>query len=152
MTRRLSFSNARLVLTGVWLLFFLADFVCVFYLYLDRWIEWEDFRASIQQLNSLYVTYLGVMLSFFFIKPGRQTSSQSRAGMPFVIAMASSLVWNVTIFILIFRLVFQSGKIEASLREIGFLGPILSWLVAPAIGFYFANSISARHSGNSNPT
>jgi hypothetical protein len=151
MIRRLSFSNARLILTGVWLLFFLANFVCVFYLYLDSWIEWDDFRASIQQLNSLYVTYVGVMLSFFFIKPGRQTSSQGRAGMPFVIAMASSLVWNVIIFILIFRLVLQSGKIEASLRDIGFLGPILSWLVAPAIGFYFANSVSPTRSANSDP-
>lgn len=138
MPKQLSFATARRILLSIWFSFFLAGLACIFYLYLDNWIEEEDFRAALQQLNSLYVTYLGTIVTFFLTKSAAAHTTRRRAGAPFIIAVVGSVLWNVVIFAFIFRLVLQIGTFEGSMRQIGFIGPLLSWLVAPAIGFYFA--------------
>lgn len=144
MTKHVSFTTARRVLLSIWFAFFLSAIACVFYLYLDNWIEEPDFRLALQQLNSLYVTYLGVIVTFFLTKSVPAQSTKKRAGTPFVIAVVGSVLWNVMIFAFIFRLVLRTGTFEGSMRQISFLGPLLSWLVAPAIGFYFAGLPSSK--------
>ena len=138
MPNLLSFASARRILLGIWSVFFVAGIASFLYLYLDRWIDEEDFRLALQQLNSLYVTYLGVIITFFLTKPARARTARNWAGTAFVIALVGSVLWNVLIFSFIFRLVLKTGTFESSIRQMSFLGPLLSWFVAPAIGFYFA--------------
>jgi len=61
---------------------------------------------------------------------------------PFVFAALASIMWNAVIFAFLARLVFLVGTIENSIQEISFLSSWLSWIVAPVIGYYFANSSS----------
>src|SRR6185295_19203449 len=134
MPKQVSFTTARRVLLTIWFAFFLAEIACVLYLYLDKWIEDEDFRQALQQINSLYVTYLGIIIAFFLTKSKPAQANRKRTGMPFVIAVVGSVLWNIIIFAFIFRLVLKTGTFESSIKQIGFIGPLLSWLVAPAIG------------------
>src|SRR5205085_8855448 len=137
MFRAASVSNARKTLMGIWFFFFLVNIACIFYLYLDNWIESDNFRASLQQLNSLYVAYLGMIVTFYLTQPNQTLTNNKHVLTTLVIVSLSSILWNTFIFIFFFRLVLQCATIEDSLRQISFFGPLLSWLVAPAIGYYF---------------
>jgi hypothetical protein len=138
---KLSSSTARRLLVILWFSFFFLNLIAVVYLYLANWIGAENFRASLAQLNSVYVTYLGVIAAFYFTAPATSVPSNPRTGITFTLALLVSLIWNSVILVFIMRTFFLWGPIEDSLEQIGYFGPLLSWLVAPAIGFYFANSI-----------
>lgn len=139
MKLRISSSWARVILLLVWAFFFSFNIGSLLYLYLDKWIEQDNLKAGLLQLNSVYVTYLGVMIAFFF-KDRNSVAGKKPAGGPFVLAFLCSLGWNVFISIFIVRLLLQLGAIEDSIAQIGDFGPLMSWLVAPAIGYYFAQS------------
>ena len=138
---QLSSSTARRLLVILWFSFFFLNLLAVLYLYLADWIGAENFRAGLSQLNSIYVTYLGVIAAFYFTAPANAASSRPRTGITFTLALLVSVIWNSVILIFIMRAFFLWGPIEDSLDQIGYFGPLLSWLVAPAIGFYFANSV-----------
>lgn len=131
-----------MTLTALWFLFFLVNLAIVLYLYLDDWIEEDNFRACLTQLNSLYVIYIGVITAFYFTNPNKVTSKEKYAGTAFVVAFLGSAIWNIVIFIFLLRLLLPKGTIEDSTAQIGYFGSLLSWLVAPAIGYYFANPYS----------
>lgn len=128
------------MLLSVWALFFIFNLGAILYLYLDKWIEQDNLKSGLLQLNSLYVTYLGVMIAFFFTDSSAAALKKKPAGIPFIIALLCSLGWNVFVSIFIARLLLQLGEIEDSLKQISDFGPLLSWLVAPPIGYYFAKS------------
>ena len=141
----LSAEGARRTMALLWLGFFLVNLGMAFYLYFGGWIEQDNFKASVSQLNSSYVPYIGVILAYYLTERRRTTSKSGRAGMPFAVALLSSLVWNAMVFLFMGRVVLLQGAIENSIRDIADFCPLLSWLVAPAIGFYFAkSSLSGR--------
>jgi hypothetical protein len=126
-----------LIVWGVFALFHLGAFI---YLYVDSWIEQDNLTAGLRQVNSVYVTYLGAMLAFIFTDAGNAALKKKQAATPFIIALVGSLGWNLVISIFVFRLLLQAGEVEDSIKQIGDIAPLLSWLVAPAIGYYFAKS------------
>ena len=138
---RLSSEDARRIMTMVWLGFFLVNLTMVFYLHFGDWIEQDTFKASIHQINASYVPYLGVISGYYLSGRKRLSGNGGKAGMPFALALVSSLTWNGVVFLFIFRVVMLWGTIEDSVKAIADVGSILSWLVAPAIGFYFANAL-----------
>ncbi len=137
--------SARRTMALLWLGFFLVNLAMVFYLYFGDWIEQDNFKASFSQLNSSFVPYVGVILAYYLTERRMITSRSGRAGMPFAIALLSSLVWNAMVFLFIARVVLLRGTMEDAVRAIADFGAMLSWLVAPAIGFYFAKpSVSGK--------
>jgi hypothetical protein len=131
-------SFARNALLAIWLGFFVLDLVITFSLYLSDKIGPDNFWAMIQQLNSLYVTYLGAILIFFFTSGPPPKNFQPRVRAPVILALVCSFFWNFLICIFLLRLLLEVGTIEDSRAQIGLFGPLLSWFVAPVIGFYFA--------------
>lgn len=135
----MSSSGARKSMLWTWFGFFTVNLGVVFYLYFDKWIEEDNLRAAVQQLNSCYVTYVGVMAAFYLSQKATTSAEQGpQAGMSFAVAMSGSILWNLVVCGFMLRLVL-GGAVEDAIKQIGFFGPLLSWLVAPAVGFYFGN-------------
>jgi len=133
--------NARRVLFYLWFSCFLLNLAILLYLYLRDWIGPDNFHAALDQLRTSYTPYLGVITLFYFGKKNRNVGTERRKA-PFVFAALASIMWNAVIFAFLARLVFLVGTIENSIQEISFLSSWLSWIVAPVIGYYFANSSS----------
>lgn len=137
---RLTEGLPRKVLVGIWFGFFFTDMAVLLWLYSANWIEKDNFHSAVTQINSVYVTYLGAILGFYLTKRtiGR---GDRKLKTPFVLALCCSAFWNVLVSFFIIRLAFLNGQVEDSIKQIGELGPLLSWLVAPVLAFYFASAI-----------
>lgn len=130
--------NARKVLLLVWLGFFLAIVGMVLVFYLNGWIEMDNFKVAMTQLSAVYAPYLGVMLLFYWGRAKRGAKGGAvKTGVSFWLALVSSVVWNGMIVLFIF---FQA--IEDAVENIRDIGGLLAWLVAGAIGYYFADESS----------
>ncbi len=139
MAMRPSSEFARRFLVLGWFACFLANLAILLFLYFDGWIMQDNFRAGLNQLSALYAPYLGAILAFYFSSRMKAGNSEDTAGTPFLLAGAGSIVWNAVIVGLMARIVLFDGTIEGTIRDMLFFGSTLSWLVAPAIGFYFGN-------------
>lgn len=157
MKKRITSTGARNTLLGLWSSFLIINLGIVLYMYLDDWIERDTLWASLSQLNSLYVTYLGVMIAFYFtgvITENPKPKEKRYAGGAFWIALTGSAIWNLVIFVLILKAFYLRGDkqtaygIENAAKDIGQVGPLLSWIVAPAIGYYFGASANTQTSPN----
>jgi hypothetical protein len=127
--------NARKRLLLVWLGFFVLNLTVVLFYLLAQWIEMDSFKMAIKQLSASYAPYLGVMLLFYWGRAGK--GDAVKTGLPFWLALIGSGVWNVLILVFFLFLPIE-GAVDST-REIGGL---LAWLVAGAIGYYFAHDSS----------
>jgi len=127
------------VLAAIWLIFFFAQLAIAFYIYLRDWIGSEQFGELVKVINSTYVTYVGAVVCFYFGSRKRTASKTLRQASASMVALVCSVAWNVVLLAFTVPLLF-SGTVESSIRDIGAIGPMLSWLVAPVIGVYFAKS------------
>ncbi len=136
-------TKARTVMALIWVVFFFANMLAVVYLYVDEWIGADNFQLSLSQLSSSYATYVGVVILFYFGSRKQIKTDRRRAGAPFALALAGSLLWNGIITLFIVQLLFQRGTIEDAIEQIEFISATLSWLVAPLVGYYFGVSSSS---------
>jgi len=123
--------KVRKWLLFLWLGFFLLNIMIVLYLFLDHWIEADNFKAAMKQLNAAYAPFVGVMLLFYWAGSGKV--EKVKTGLPFKLAFAGSLLWNGMMLAFLVLL-----PIEAALEHSKDIGALFSWLVAGAIGYYFA--------------
>jgi len=137
---RARLSAARAKLAAVWFVFFCLNMGVVLYLYLGDWIEMDNFKSATSQLNTSYVTYLGVIVTFYLTSPADHHIKRPREKTSLLVAMIGSLIWNLVISAFIVRLALGFGTIEESVEQVGYFSSLLSWLVAPVIGFYFATA------------
>jgi len=129
--RIIKINNARKVLLSCWLGFFLLDLAVVMFYFLARWIELDNFMAALKQLSASFAPYLGVMLLFYWGRAGK--GKTIKAGWSFWLALVGSIIWNGVIFLFI-----VVGPIEDALESTRDIGVLLAWLVAGAIGYFFA--------------
>jgi hypothetical protein len=122
-----------------WFACFVLNLLILLWLYFGDWILQDNFRTGLSQLSSLYAPYLGAILTFYFSSRAKTSPVGATAGTAFVLAAIGSGVLNAVTLILMGRVLFFWGTIEETIRDIVFFGSTLSWLVAPAMGFYFAN-------------
>lgn len=148
--RKTQTGNARVrrALLVLWLAFFVQNVLCALYLYLDDWIEADNFRALMTQLNSSYATYLGMMVTFYIASSKQKETPAKPITAMCVVAFSSSVLWNLIISAFVIRLVLLRGSVEDSVEQISFFIPLLSWIVAPAIGLYFAQDITSKDEGS----
>lgn len=131
-TGKTKIKNARKVLLFVWLGFFLLNLAVVLFYFLAQWIGPDNFKAALKQLSASFAPYLGVMLLFYWGKAKK--GNTLHIGLPFWLALLGSIIWNV--LILLFILVMP---IEDAIENTRDIGALLAWLVAGAIGYFFAN-------------
>jgi hypothetical protein len=144
MLRRLSWETGRRIMAFTWLGFAVLQLAMVLYLYLRDWIGEENFRSALAQINASYVPYVGAILTFYLAERRRAVPAEERAGLPFGIAWGTSLVWNLVLAVFMFRVVMLNAAIEQTLKLTHDVGSMLSWLVAPAVGYYFSSSPPAE--------
>lgn len=136
-----SSDNARLALMLLWILFFVANLSVILYLYLAREIEADNMRFAFKAISDLYAPYVGAITMFYWGARGSAHSPAAKpASAPFFLALLVSGLWNLLVFVLMFRLLLGSGTIEDSVEQIAAIGGSLSWLVAGGVGYYFANT------------
>lgn len=122
---------ARRALLFTWLGFFVLHLVLVLSFYLAKWIEGDTFEDGLKQLNASYAPYLGAILLYYWSSAGK-TSTVS-ADLPLQLALICSVLWNILLTVF---LVFLPT--DEALKKMSDVGGYFSWLVAGAIGYYFA--------------
>jgi hypothetical protein len=138
---------ARTALAVLWIGSFCVALSLVAFFYLTNQIEEDNFTLAVTQLNASYSVYVGVVITYALTagKLGR-ARSQPRS---FIVALVGSLIWNLLILALLTRLLFRLGTIEESVKQITNLSTRLSWLVGPALGFYFGRLATGKPEGTS---
>jgi hypothetical protein len=142
---QVSASRARQALTVVWIFFFAANVTVLFALYFGEWIEKDNFWAMLAQINALYVTYLATILGCSLTRSKHEKTAPHNRQAPFGIALFCSMFWNIAVSSFIFRVVSLHGRIEDAIKQVGYVGPLLSWLVAPVVSSYLFHSTSSRN-------
>lgn len=143
---RVTIKTVRNALLVIWFAGFALNLTSVLYLGLGNWIAEDNFRRALTQLNASYVPYLGVITAFCFAANGRTKSRAMRNNVAPALALATSLLWNVAILAMFVPLLYSHGVIEESIKNAEFFSGLVSWLVAPAIGFYFARTLDRMES------
>lgn len=142
---RMDDNTARRSLLLIWWISLVLNIGSMVFLYAGEEIDWEEFWPAMQRINTLYMPYLGVITVYFWsagkprARSGRSGASRTGAWL----AIACSLLWNVMILLFTLRLLFLVGTIEDSMEAADKLGGIFVWLVAPALGYYFAKAEAA---------
>jgi len=145
--KRPSGSTARHLLVACWAAGFIASMAMVFSLYVRGWIADDNFHASLTRLSALYAPYLGGIFGYYLSNRAKAGRAHD-AGAAFVLAIAASAAWNLVIAGLLSRVLFFDGTIEQTLKDLMFFGSVMSWLVAPAIAFYFTSPSSQEGEAN----
>jgi len=84
------------------------------------------------------VPYLGVITAFYFASDTLRENRVKGNYVAATLALLASSLWNAAVLVLFVPLLYGQGFIERSIRNTEFVGGLISWLVAPALGFYFA--------------
>ena len=138
-----SSAKDKKLLLIIWFLFFILNGAIILFIYLQEWIERENFLAAIKQWNTSYAPYIGAITLFYWGSAKKKRASKSEETITaLIIAVICSLIWNGLILIFLLPPLLGTGAIETSLENIKEITSLLSWLVAGAIGYYFANPIS----------
>lgn len=133
----------RKLLLFVWFLFFILNGAIILFIYLQEWIERDNFLAAIKQWNTSYAPYIGIILLFYWgSAKKKQALKTDETRTAFYIALICSLIWNGLVLVFLLSPLLGTGAIETALENIKEIASMLSWLAAGAIGYYFANPVS----------
>ena len=140
----------RALLTGLWLLAFVASLLIV-ESYVGRLnaqgqqiLLTEDRLPTIQPLIKLYGAYLVGILGFWFAKPLPEASTDRASRIRFVLAVACTLLFNLCVLYLVAgEHRHPGGMVLADVENAVKLGAWLSLLVAPVNAYYFGMKTAA---------
>ena len=140
MIRKISADRASLSLTCLWLFFFLISLSTLLWLLFVKYIEESTFRSGIEDISTLYVPYLGAILGFYFAKRARAKLPTTIGRGAFISALAVSAIWNFVVIVPILLVPMHRLVWDNAIKLASSSGAVLSWLVAPVIGYYFGKS------------
>lgn len=149
MPDRNNFISARAVLAVIWFLFFVLNCLAVLYFYQRELIEWDNTKDALSKISSIYSTYLGSIIGVYVAMKKLNVKAQETEWTSPVIAIAVALGWNCVISFFFLRLLSGSGSIKETIGQVEWLGTTFNWLVAPVMGFYFAQTASAKETASS---
>ena len=130
---------ARAAMIALWYVSALSCIAMILSLYVRGWIEQDTLVTSLASINKLYIAYLGVMSAYIYGTRRQVDEAQSAPAASFWLAITGSLAWNGILLSLLIGVCLDKGKIEDSVKLGGDLCSLFSWLVGPAVGFYFAS-------------
>jgi hypothetical protein len=122
----------------VWFCCFVLSLAVPFILVLRSSIEIPTVLPAIEQISALYAPHLGTVLAFYFAARTKAGRRKRINFAPFVTALLVSAVWNAVVAGTLLLVPIGRMTIEDALAFAGGAGPKLSWLVAPALGYFFA--------------
>jgi ABC-type methionine transport system permease subunit len=144
MPKRFNFNSARVWLATIWFAFFGLNCLLILYFFQREWIEWDNTKAALTKISSIYSTYIGSIIgAYVTTKTVKKRAQETEEASP-IIAIAVAFIWNIIISFPFLRLLFGSGEIEKSIEQVEWFGSTFNWLVALVMGFYFAQSVSSK--------
>jgi hypothetical protein len=144
MKARLTTVTATYILTGLWVTCFALGLGVIGLLFFSNSISSGNVSRFLDQLSAVYAPYLGAMLVYCFATRSRNRRSPKLNKLAFWLALGTSLIWNGVVLCLLFKVltVLRGGEttlnIDEALKLARESGAKLSWVVSPAIGFFFA--------------
>jgi hypothetical protein len=137
--------NTRLKLFLVWISGYAISFGMLLVLFFRDDISLEDLRADATRLTGIFAPYLTSIIAFWFAK-GAASDDLEAERRPFQIAVICSAFYNFVMIIVLSSVLFRKGEdlVKNTLTAQADLATILSFLVGPAIGFFFGKSIKVK--------
>jgi hypothetical protein len=126
-------------LTIIWGSFFFLNVGIVGYMYFRGWIGEDSGWNAVTELSANYIPYFGVTLGFYFGYSRSRIGEGYTSRVALGLAFFTSLFWNLTVCALLVR-VFMAGTINEFMTNLRNVVFVFSWLVAPAMGYYFGAS------------
>ena len=129
--------SARVALAVTWGTFFVLQIGAVFVLKLMGWIEGENFADGLKLMNDLYAPYVGAIITYAFTAPAPSAAAKPDRTR-FLAALLLTLLWNTMLLVLMLSVFVEMESVEQAMKSMKLVGGLFSWLVAAAIGLYFA--------------
>jgi hypothetical protein len=142
--------RATYILTALWVAGFALGLGVIAVLFFTNSIASANVSRFLDQLSAVYAPYLGAMLVYCFVARAKNKRSPKLNILAFWLAIATSFLWNAVVICLLFKVlsVLRSGDttitIDEALKLASESGAKLSWIVSPAIGFFFAKPSSSK--------
>jgi hypothetical protein len=108
-------------------------------------ISLDDLGANVIRLTGIFAPYLTSIVAFWFAC-GSTTNDTKVENRPFQVAMICSAFFNFVMIIILSSILFREGEalVKNTLSTLADIATIMSFLVGPAIGFYFGKSAKAK--------
>jgi hypothetical protein len=131
----------RLVLLLMWLCGYLIC-LCFLFIFLGKgWMLADNFKKDFTTSTAIFAPYLTPIVAFWFAKRNnpRATAEKSEA---FYVAVIMSAIFNLLVLAIIGYSFVQTGEgvIEDNLDLAVTVGAGVTFLVGPAIGYYFGKT------------
>ncbi|HXH91269.1 MAG TPA: hypothetical protein VNN25_06785 [Thermoanaerobaculia bacterium] len=132
--------DQRRVLLFLWFGGFASLLVYIYALYLADWIGPESFAGALSTLSAAFGPYLGAMLTFFWTAAAPAKKAGPDPKTAWAAALCGSALWIASVAALLLQPLLGHVSMEETLPRIVSTTAFLSWIVAGAIGYYFAAS------------
>ncbi len=142
MKKGFSTATAATILAGCWLSLFIVALSIPCSLALRKAIESDTLTASLEKLGGIYAPYIGAIFAYFFVARTSQAAERFTSAAAVTIAVLVSAIWNLVVIGLLAQAPLGWADAEEAFKVASDVSSKLSWLVAPAIGFFFAKSES----------
>jgi hypothetical protein len=124
-------------LTLLWSASFTGAILSWVYLKMIVGIGPETSGRLMEELTTQYAPYLGAVLAYHFAASAGQRGKRNHASSSYYLAITMSSLWNFLLLSFMLRACFNPDFAPDASKSIRAFIPKLSWLVAPAIGFFF---------------
>lgn len=138
--RKLKKTSASGWLALLWVVCFAFSSAACWFQYVRSAVSMENFQSIFAQLTNLYSPYLGVILAYYFGSRIRVNPNAECDRIAFALACTTSALWNIFVLAIISQTLSLSIPVENASEILAGVVPKISWLVAPAIGYYFGKT------------
>jgi len=128
--------TARGSLAALWAVCFALALVATLYLRWGIGISSDYFKETIELVSGQYAPFLGAVLGFYLSSKRKEELVPDGNG-AFYLAVLMSALWNVVILGFLGRVTMNLTTVDESNKDVLSVLPKLSWIVAPAIGYFF---------------
>ena len=128
----------RATIAILWGASFAACVCMACYLFFAEWIEEDTFRKLMTQVSTSYSVYVASIAAFYYSLRGARGESVRGTRAAYVVALCASLLYNLLLIAVLGRVVLLVAPVEGATELMGYVSSTLSWVVAPAVAYFFA--------------
>jgi hypothetical protein len=112
-------------------------------------IQLQDLSSDSSSLTTIFSPYLTSIVAFWFAR-GQSKEGHREEKMPFYVAFVCSILYNLVLVIVTASIFFREGDslVKDTIATEANLAGGMSFLVGPAIGFFFGKSGRQTHNRN----
>jgi hypothetical protein len=133
--------SQRFRLLLIWLCGYLICLTFLLIFLAKNWMLTENFKKDFGTATAIFAPYLTPIIAFWFAK-WRNAKATPAKSESYYVAVAMSVIFNLLMLAIIGRSFIQTGEgvIEDNLDLAVTVGAGVTFLVGPAIGYYFGKT------------